>query len=123
MGIEQIPKVDEVGVAWQELADRAWQRAIAAAEDAEDAYGRYLAPAMPDFEAAVSEAVRRRPILGAFLVDQAAPGRPVVHELANARESCGIDGIRSALFVHFWHEVAAAAPGAVACGRCVGGIE
>lgn len=123
MGIEAIQKTDELGAAWQERADRAWQRAIAAAEDAEDALGRYVAPTMPDFEANVSEAVRRRPILGAFIVDQAAEGRPVVHELANARESCGIDGIRSALFVHFWREVAAAAPAAVACARCVGGIE
>ena len=63
-------------------------------------------PPLPDFGADAPAHVQRE-ILGAFLVDRDAPGRPVVHRVAGARESCALDGIRSATFFHFWSEVIA----------------
>lgn len=118
--IAKIERDDESGETWHREARSVWDQAIADANgDGELALERVEMPALPDFAADAPAHVRRE-IFGAYVVDRDAPGRPVVHSIADALESCGIDGIRSATFVHFWSEVVSTQPDAVAHSACIG---
>ena len=91
---------DRAGLEWQEAAERAWADALeAAGGDAEAALGKWAPPPFPEWDK--PELVRRE-VLGAYLVD---PTAGVVHRVAGARESCRLDSLNPAVFVHFWHEV------------------
>lgn len=86
---------DEAGVAWQAEADARW---AASSEDAP-----YQAPPLPTFPA---PAFVKRAIMGRFLVDR---DRKLVHDLSTATEACAIDAITRGSWVHFAHELGAAA--------------
>lgn len=119
--IGRIERADELGDAWHSDAAAAWSKALDGSADGEGALERYDAPPLPDFAADAPAHVRRE-IFGAYVVDSDQV-IPVVHSIAGAREGCAIDAIPRAVFVHFWREVAAAAPNAVAHAPCVAGIE
>lgn len=97
---------DPEGEAWQAEAGRRWE---AARHDPAE----YVAPALPAFAGAAHVS---REVLGRYLHDR---DRNVVHDVLHAFESCAVDVIRNATFVHFAHELEASLPAGVADCACM----
>lgn len=105
---------DAAGRAWQAEADRRWRAAERlAAERGGSPLDHYVAPPLPVWRASPHV---RRPVFGRFVLDRATG---ILHDVTRARAACQVDAIREATFVHFAHELAAAAPDATACPHCL----
>ncbi len=118
---------DPAGEEWQAAADGAWaaaekkaERARAKAEneaEAPSAWSFYEAPALPDFAAAASSAVKIE-VLGRFVIQDGA-----VHDVTRATGACRLVPLgpgASRTFVHFGHELEAAAGDAIPHAVCMG---
>lgn len=117
---------DPAGEEWQAAADGAWEQAEARAErarakdgdDAPPAIAFYAAPALPDFAAMATEAVKLEAVLGRFVVQDGA-----VHDVTRATGACRLVPLgpgASRTFVHFGHELEAAAGDAIPHAVCMG---
>lgn len=88
---------DPAGEAWH--ADARARRSKAEATDPETPIAAYTAPPLPAWSA---PAHVKRELLGRFLLDR---DQGVLHDVSHALESCGIDTIHNATFVHFASEL------------------
>lgn len=96
---------DPEGLAWQAEAERRWEEAVRrAGEMGVSPISLYRAPEFPRWSAPSHV---RREVLGRFVLDRESG---VLHDVTRAGEECRIDGIGSATWIHFGHEVESAAP-------------
>ncbi len=100
---------DPAGEAWHADAAGRWEAAGGEID-------RYSAPPLPAWSA---PAHVRRELFGRYLLDR---DTGVVHDVAHALPSCGVDVIRNGTFIHFASELPAAVPGARDC-ICMGGAS
>ena len=110
---------DPAGEAWQREASGRWQKAHNRARNAGGDFAPvefYEAPPLPVWTAPPHVT---RELLGRYLHDR---DTGVVHDTAHALESCGIDSVRNATFVHFAHELGALPADVVDC-TCMGGAS
>lgn len=117
---------DPAGEEWQAAADAAWGVAEekaerARAEDGDDAppaIAFYAPPALPDFAAVASEEVKLDEVLGRFVVQDGT-----LHDVTRATGACRLVPLgpgASRTFVHFGHELEAAAGDAIPHAVCMG---
>lgn len=105
---------DPDGEAWQAEAARRWDQAVDDGDTTGDAAIALFTP--PPLPAWTSPAHVTRDLLGRYLLDRHAN---VLHDTAHALESCELDAIANATFVHFASELADALPADVADCACM----
>jgi hypothetical protein len=111
--------VDEIGLAWQAEADRAWAEIRATSSSTSEASARWLTEGTPLPRATwrpPEGVVVARQIFGRFLYDREAN---VLHDVLGADDSCALDMIAAATFIHFGYELAAAIPDDAIYHDCV----
>lgn len=106
---------DPTGEEWQAEAETRWSEAVARAEKEEASpLDFYRAPELPDFAAMKSAAVQGD-VFGRFVV---AGG--LIHDVTRAEKACRVDETLPRTFVHFAHELDAAAGDASPHAECMG---
>jgi hypothetical protein len=113
--IDTLEVEDPDGISWREEASAAWTAATdQAALQGGHPLDLYVPVPLPDFEAGKSSAVSRE-VLGRFVQDRESG---IIHDVTVAVQSCEVDGIRQAMFFHFWEEVVADPTVEVPCPSC-----
>jgi hypothetical protein len=88
---------DPDGEAWFAEAGTRWTKAVA--ERPDSPFEAFEAPSLPTWHAT---ATVTRELFGRYVVNR---DTGIVHDVQNAADECGIDGITSATFFHFATEL------------------
>ncbi|MGH2512355.1 MAG: hypothetical protein ACRDGQ_06685 [Candidatus Limnocylindrales bacterium] len=103
------PHQDPEGLAWQAHNAAAWEAATSKQE-----WNATRQP-LPDFDARKPAHLVKR-VFGAYTFD---PATATAHRIATSTAACAIDALNPRHDYHFWHELVADQPDALACPVCL----